>query len=230
MLYANIMMGEGNSIGRGGLGAIMGRKSLKAVIVSGGEEVAIADRRAFRPCPPDVMRLFRASPVIFGELGIAEYGTPALVDLMAPSGGWRPRRTFQIDRLRKIRQLFRPRHRRSAAPRKMAATAARSSARKVRRKGEPLPEYETVNHFGALNGISELTPSFKANTLCNELGLDTISAAATASAWGEARGRFPDAPEVPDSLGDIAYRRGEGNCSHWVPVGPWRNWGDRNSP
>jgi aldehyde:ferredoxin oxidoreductase len=76
--------------------------------------------------------------------------------------------------------------------------------------GEPLPEYETVNHFGALNGISDLSAIVKANSLCNELGMDTISAAATLSAFGEARGRFPDAEEVSALLADIACRRGEG--------------------
>jgi aldehyde:ferredoxin oxidoreductase len=76
--------------------------------------------------------------------------------------------------------------------------------------GEPLPEYETVNHFGALNGISDLNAIVRANTLCNELGMDTISAAATLAAFGEARGRFPDAQEVPELLRDIAYRHGSG--------------------
>jgi len=32
--FANIMTGEGNSVGRGGLGAIMGAKGLKAVVVN----------------------------------------------------------------------------------------------------------------------------------------------------------------------------------------------------
>ena len=40
--------------------------------------------------------------------------------------------------------------------------------------------------------------------------MDTISAAATLSAWGEARGRFPAAAEVAELLVEIAWRRGEG--------------------
>src|SRR5690606_34682420 len=74
VLFANIMMGEGNSVGRGGLGAVMGAKGLKAVVVNGDIPVAVADRERFDRARQDVMRLFRASPVIFGELGIAEYG------------------------------------------------------------------------------------------------------------------------------------------------------------
>src|SRR5512141_1987037 len=41
--------------------------------------------------------------------------------------------------------------------------------------------------------------------------MDTISAAATLSAWGEARGRFPSPEEIGPLLHDIAHRRGEGD-------------------
>ncbi len=50
----------------------------------------------------------------------------------------------------------------------------------------------------------------KANDLCNDLGMDTITAAATLSAWGEIRGAFPTAEEIPGLLNDIALRRGDG--------------------
>ena len=43
VLYAAIMMGEGNAVGRGGLGAVMGSKNLKAISVNGDRKTAIAD-------------------------------------------------------------------------------------------------------------------------------------------------------------------------------------------
>src|SRR5512143_2577891 len=82
VLFSSIMMGEGNAVGRGGLGAVMGAKNLKAVTVDGRQPTGVADRARFDRAREDVMRLFRASPVIFGEFGIALFGTPALVDLM----------------------------------------------------------------------------------------------------------------------------------------------------
>ena len=82
VLFSNIMMGEGNAVGRGGLGAVLGTKNLKAITVDGDLRTPVANRERFDRARADVMRLFRASPVIFGELGISEYGTPALVDLM----------------------------------------------------------------------------------------------------------------------------------------------------
>jgi aldehyde:ferredoxin oxidoreductase len=73
-----------------------------------------------------------------------------------------------------------------------------------------LPEYETVSHFGALNNIDNLAAIVTSNDICNNLGLDTITAAATLSAWGEIRGRFPTADEIPLLLEDMALCRGEG--------------------
>lgn len=210
VLFANIMMGEGNSVGRGGLGAVMGRKKLKAVIVDGDGATAVADQSRFDHARQDVMRLFRASPVIFGELGIAEYGTPALVDLM------RQRRMAPTENFRKTvfpdsGNYSGPAIRKACGAKKDGCFGCPIQCKKSTPQGEPLPEYETVSHFGALNGIADLHAIVKANTLCNELGLDTITAAATLAAWGEAKGRFPAAEEVALLLADIAHRRGEGD-------------------
>ena len=209
VLYAGIMMGEGNSAGRGGLGAVMGRKKLKAVLVDGNSATLIADKGRLEHASQDVMRLFRASPVIFGELGIATYGTPALVDLI------RQRRMTPTLNFRET--LFEGSSGYSGPAIRLeyqhiddGCYGCPIQCKKRASTGEQLPEYDTVSHFGALNGIKSLSAIVKANTLCYELGLDTISAAATISAWGEWRGRFADGEELPGLLEDIALRRGEG--------------------
>lgn len=209
VLFANIMMGEGNSVGRGGLGAVMGKKRLKAVVVNGARKTGIADRERFDRARTDVMRLFRASPVIFGELGLAEYGTPALVDLMkqrrmAPTENFRKTWFAESDR------YAGPALRRECRAVKDGCYGCPIQCKKSTPDGEHLPEYETVSHFGALNGIADIHAIVRANTLCNELGMDTISAAATIAAWGEARERFPEAREIDGILQDIAFRSGEG--------------------
>ena len=209
VLFANIMMGEGNSVGRGGLGAVMGAKRLKAVTVDGAGSVPLADAERFEHARQDVMRLFRASPVIFGELGIARFGTPALVDLM------RQRRMAPTENFRKT--VF-PASGNYSGPAILRDYQAKNDGcfgcpiqcKKSTPQGEHLPEYETVSHFGALNGISSLAAIVKANTLCNDLGMDTITAAATLAAWGEIRGRFPSAEEVPGLLRAAAGRYGDG--------------------
>ena len=209
VLYAGIMVGEGNVSGRGGPGAIMGKKGLKAVVVDGDLSTMVADQCRFERAHEDVLRLFRASPVIFGEFGIAEYGTPALVDLM------RQRRMAPTENFRKTvfegsADYSAPAIRRACHPVNAGCYGCPIQCRKNSPAGESLPEYEALSHLGALNGISSLSAIIRANTICNDLGLDAISAASTIAAWGERRGRFADADEIPALLTDIAFRRGKG--------------------
>jgi aldehyde:ferredoxin oxidoreductase len=210
VLFSSIMMGEGNAVGRGGLGAVLGRKNLKAITVDGNRPVTVADRGRFDRARADVLRLFRASPVIFGELGISEYGTPALVDLM------RQRRMAPTENFRRTvfdgsEAYSGPTIRAVYGAKKEGCFGCPIRCKKRASDGRSLPEYETVSHFGALNGISDLHAIVRSNDACNDLGMDTISAAATLSAWGEARGRFPSPERIVPLLHDIAHRRGEGD-------------------
>jgi len=209
VLFANIMTGEGNSVGRGGLGAVMGAKNLKAVTVNGDRKPTIADPEMFDKARADVMRLFKASPVIFGALGIAEFGTPVLVDLMAQRR-MAPTENFRKTYFAQSGAYSGPAMKEACGAKKDGCYGCPIQCKKSDRDGRHLPEYETVSHFGALNNCHDLHAIVKANHLCNDLGLDTITAAATLSAWGEIRGRFPSADDIPRLLSDMALRRGDG--------------------
>jgi aldehyde:ferredoxin oxidoreductase len=209
VLFANIMMGEGNSVGRGGLGAVMGAKNLKAVVVDGDQKTEIADHVLFDKARQDVMRLFKASPVVFGPLGIAEFGTPVLVDLMAQRR-MAPTENFSKTFFANSGNYSGPAIKEACGAKKEGCYGCPIQCKKSATDGKHLPEYETVSHFGALNNIDDLRSIVTANNRCNELGLDTITAAATLSAWGEIRGQFPTAKEIPGLLEDMALRRGGG--------------------
>jgi aldehyde:ferredoxin oxidoreductase len=77
--------------------------------------------------------------------------------------------------------------------------------------GRRLPDYDTLSHFGALNGIDSLTAILASSIACFDLGLEPVSAAATISAWGEWRGKFADGAEMGKLLADIAHRKGDGD-------------------
>ena len=209
VLFANIMMGEGNSVGRGGMGAVMGSKNLKAITVNGDKKTAIADPAHFDNARQDIMRLFKASPVIFGPLGIAEFGTPVLVDLMAQRR-MAPTENFRKTFFEHSGNYSAPTIKDACGAKKEGCYGCPIQCKKSSDNGKPLPEYESVSHFGALNNVDDLHAIITANDLCNELGMDTITAAATLSAWGEIRGAFPDAGEIPGLLSDIAMRQGDG--------------------
>lgn len=209
VLYACIMTGEGNSIGRGGLGAVMGSKNLKAITVSGDGKTTVADPELFDKARRDVSRLFKASPVIFGPLGIAEFGTPVLVDLMAQRR-MAPTANFSKTFFERSGHYSGPALKETCSAKKDGCYGCPIQCKKSSSDGDHLPEYETASHFGALNNIDDLRSIVASNHLCNELGLDTISAAATLSAWGEIRGHYPLAEEIPEMLQSIAVKKGDG--------------------
>jgi len=199
----------GRYAGRGGMGAVMGSKNLKAVTVNGDRKTDIADPALFEKARQDIMRLFKASPVIFGPLGLSEFGTPVLVDLMAQRR-MAPTENFRKTWFEHSANYSGPTIKDACGAKKDGCYGCPIQCKKSSKVGKPLPEYETVSHFGALNNVKTLHAIITANDLCNELGMDTITAAATLSAWGEIRGAFPTVGEIPGLLGDIAQRRGEG--------------------
>lgn len=209
VLFATIMMDKGNASGRGGLGAVMGNKNLKAVTIRGECKTAIADPTLFEKAAQDIMRLFKASPVIFGPLGLSEFGTPVLVDLMAQRR-MAPTENFRKTWFEHSATYSAPAIKEAYAAQKVGCGDCPIQCMKASASGAPLPEYETLSGFGALNNIDSLRDIVMANDLCNKLGMDSVSAAGTLSAWGEIRESFPSAKELPGLLNDIALRRGDG--------------------
>ncbi len=209
--FANIMVGGKNSAGRGGLGAVMGAKNLKALVVKGSKKPTVADPAAFRKAQEDVMRLLRASPVVLGEMGLGAYGTATLVDIvdqrrMAPTENFR--KTFFPE----ARAYSGPALTKEYGAKKHGCIGCPIQCKKITSCGRPMPEYETLSHFGALNANADAESIVKANLLCNDLGMDTITAAATLAAYGEARGRFLPPDEIIEMVQKTARREGDGDA------------------
>jgi len=209
VLFANIMVNGSNSVGRGGLGAVMGAKNLKAIVVEGSKKTEIADRASFKKGQEETIRLFKASPIIYGELGIREFGTPALVDLMKQRR-MTPTENFKKTFFEEANNYSGPSLKRTFKAKKEGCFGCPIRCKKVDSCGRALPEYETVSHFGALNGNSDIHSIVKSNELCNLLGMDTISMAATIAAYGEAKGRFFAPDEIVGLVRKTAGREGEG--------------------
>ena len=210
--FANIMLGGANSAGRGGLGAVMGAKNLKAIVVDGSGKVTIADAQAFKKAQDDVMRLLRASPVVMGELGLGEYGTATLVDIVGQRK-MAPTENFKKTFFPEARAYSGPSLKREFGFKKHGCAVCPIQCKKLTSCGRPVPEYETLSHFGALNANSDAESIVKANLLCNNLGMDTISAAATLAALGEAQGKFLTGDQILEMLQKTAYRREDGEMT-----------------
>ena len=210
VLYANIITAEGSAAGRGGLGAVMGAKRLKGIQIVGDQPLVVADPAGVERGVDDVMRLLKASPVIFGDLGFAEYGTPALIDLLAqrrmvPTNNFR--KTFFAETSRYAAPALRRRYQPVSQGCHNCPIACKKATRDQRR----LPEHGSLSHFGALLGISDPDSIVAACRLCNDLGMDTLSAAATLAAFSEASGECVRAEGLQQWLQQIAMRQEDGD-------------------
>ncbi|MBN2153399.1 MAG: aldehyde ferredoxin oxidoreductase family protein [Candidatus Lokiarchaeota archaeon] len=200
VLFANIENDYHHALGRGGLGAVLGSKNLKAVVVDAGEKAAqvptsVAHPDALKVIVQEINKRIQASPMT-GK-GLKIFGTAQLVNLMNAMGIF-PINNFQqgthpeADKISGdaiIEQIFQ-----SNTACHMCPIACGKLTRTGTGEGKG-PEYESVWALGADCGIFDLEAVTNANYACNELGLDTITAGATIACAMELneRGKLPAA-------------------------------------
>jgi aldehyde:ferredoxin oxidoreductase len=213
--YATIS-NDGRHAGRGGLGAVMGAKRLKALVLRGDVPTSLADRERVTKLARELsQRSLGAATAKYRELG-------TVANLMAFNRiGALPTRNFQSGRFERAEEL-------SAEDLKPVRERARASCASCTigcehiygfgRGGETRIEYENLFALGPLCGVSDPEFVLAASRRCDELGLDTVSAGGTIAFAMECaeRGILPDAPRFGDAEGllalldDIAQRRGLG--------------------
>jgi aldehyde:ferredoxin oxidoreductase len=207
---------DGRHAGRGGLGAVMGAKRLKAIVVSGNVATPIADpKRLARLSRSLAERSLGPATAKYRELGTA--GNLMTFNRLAAL----PTRNFRQSRF-DAAEILSAEHLGPARRQTRAACASCTIGcehRYASRDGRSTRlEYENLFALGPLCGIADPDLVIEASRLCDELGLDTISAGATAAFAMECRerGLLPDAPVFGDGeallalLRDIAHRRGLG--------------------
>ncbi len=184
VLFASIMNDRHRAAGRSGVGAVMGSKNLKAVVVRGREPVPLHDPEGFRAVCKELMRKFKEANAE-GPPPLRTYGT-AVTAAATNNYGVFPTRNFQEGQFEgtdKIdgQALTRLYLKQAKACHACPIACGRGTAVEdgpYQGAGEG-PEYETVYSLGSNCGVDDLAAITKANYLCNELGMDTISMGAT---------------------------------------------------
>jgi aldehyde:ferredoxin oxidoreductase len=175
-LLASIINERGHAAGRGGPGAVMGSKKLKAVVALGDRGTPVADTAGANEAKKEWMTFVADAPLTKDAL--KEWGTPVLVKIINAYGAW-PTRNFQqgffVDDDSLSAQTLKERFFVKREPCAACAIGCSRATRTSKRQGKG-PEYETIWAFGALCGVGDLEAVAHANYNCNELGLDTISA------------------------------------------------------
>jgi aldehyde:ferredoxin oxidoreductase len=222
---AGVMGGKKAIAARGGLGAMMGSKNLKAVICTGRGKVEYFDEAATTAHRKEQNAYLVQSKVI-GTLG--RYGTPLLYRPSNILGAIRTKNSQlnawddtlvaeEIDKhVAKMASCFNC----------VVHCRARNTVDDgLGHNGGEGPEYSSIGTIGANLGISGTENVIRLSNMCNELGLDT-SSAGSIIAWaielyekgivtkemtGGRELRFEDYDLVTDLLQDISERRGLGD-------------------
>ena len=214
--YATISH-DGRHAGRGGLGAVLGAKRIKAVAVRAATKVAPAHPEAVLAAARDLRaRSFGPATAKYRELG-------TLANLLAFNAiNTLPTKNFQTATFAEAPQLaaedlagMRQVARNSCA----SCTIGCEHIYSARGGKKMRVEYENVFALGPMCGVSDPDAVLTASGRCDELGLDTISAGGTI-AWAmecAERGlidapwlRFGDADALLRALDEIGERRGLG--------------------
>jgi aldehyde:ferredoxin oxidoreductase len=177
---AAIMSDKHRAAGRGGLGAVMGSKKLKAIVVKGTRKIEVANSHAFQEEVKLVSDILRRNPVTGDSL--TRYGTATLITTINKAGVF-PTKNFQEGIFEEAEKISGEVISNKLLVRRKGCFACPIACGRVikltrgfkRGQISEGPEYETVWAFGAQCGISDIEEIALANDLCNSYGLDTIS-------------------------------------------------------
>ena len=177
--YAAIMNDHHRAAGRGGVGAVMGSKNLKAVVVHGTKEVPQAD-------PEKLKETFKTATATVKEKSQAfsKYGTSMVVGITGKAGTI-PTRNMQTGYFPEYEKIggdtlvnnYKTKD--TACARCPLHCGNMTKATKDYQAETEGPEYETLAMFGSNLGNTNLESIIMANNICNEYGMDTISCADT---------------------------------------------------
>ncbi len=220
--FACIKSDRWRSLGRCGLGAVLGSKNLKGLSFSGRRKASLADEAGLRELTKEISRRHKDSPV---TANYRKLGTPMQVAVTNTQNCF-PTRYWSSGRLEgweKISADYMQRYfevKPHACPNCFLMCTKLSTIKEGRHRGLVLegPEYETIYALGGLNAIDSLEEVAWLNDLCDRLGLDTMSAGNMSAFAVEARKRgrlpFPIDYNQPDRVAElfglIARREGVG--------------------
>ncbi len=216
--YACVFGGLGNFAGRGGLGAVMGSKNLKAVAVRGDKKVKVANENEIL----NLMEVFKVrvtwNPVL--SKALAFFGTSMLLSIINEHEIL-PTKNFQYGRFDKAEKISAEVLSKIVVGRRScyACPIACKRVTKTRRMHGEGPEFETLGSLGSMLMVDDVEAVAELNYLCNELGLDTISTGGVIACAMELsekgiigeKIRWGDAEKIRELIFNIAYRRNLGS-------------------
>jgi aldehyde:ferredoxin oxidoreductase len=237
--FAGIFSMSNRANGRTGMGAVMGSKNLKAVVVRGKNRPVAADRASLIK-----LAKWGADNLDDSDIsGLAKYGTAETTGSNQASGtlptynynsgvfdGWEPiDGTTMYDTV--LRGAAEGKQDRDGRDTCYACTVRCKRVVEItegKYKVDPHyggPEYETTSTFGNYCAVDDLAAICKANELCNKYGMDSISCGATISWAFEAFNEGKLSLEDTDGL-DLSWGNAESMVALVEKIAEREGFGD----
>jgi len=225
---------RGAIAGRGGIGAVLGAKRVKAVVVSGTRKMSLAD-------PGTLNTLYKStySGMLTGTKALSTFGTAFLVNPINTMGalGTKNLATEVFEAAEAISgERFKDLYwERDTTCLKCPVACGKDfhvNDGEFAGTRWKMPEYESIFALGSMLENANAPSLIKANELCDQLGMDTISMGVTVAFALECAEqgllsprdlgrelRWGDYQAMLQLIADTAYRRGFGDQ---LAEGSWR--------
>jgi aldehyde:ferredoxin oxidoreductase len=220
--FAVIESEHGRSLGRAGIGAVMGSKKLKGIAFHGKKRREIADPSSLKRLSRAFKERVKGNEIIYMY---KKYGTPMLVSIMNTIGafptqywskgtleGWEGISAESLMERCQVSSI--------ACPSCFMSCGKISEVKQGRHRGLRImgPEYETIYAFGGLCMVNSIEEIIYLNDLCDRLGIDTITAGNLAAFAIEASKskkikdnlHYGEVDGIAEILTKIAYKKGVG--------------------
>jgi aldehyde:ferredoxin oxidoreductase len=176
VLFAHINHDYGRQAGRGGVGAVLGTKKVKAIVLHGTKSIPVADLQGYKQAGMDLFKACKEAEILKEW---QSYGTTMVVSWCDEVGAL-PTRNFTAGSFELGKNLYAPVMRKTIVVTDKGCFGCPSPCGKyshMRRYNTYVegPEYETIGMLGSDLGLGNIEDVAQANLLCDDLGIDTIS-------------------------------------------------------
>jgi len=203
--FASIMTTESRAFGRGGLGAVMGAKNVKAITFDGESPPSISI--------PDIQSEIHREAATSDSI-MKRQGTTSVTDLANEVEGM-PTRYWSERQFEGIEGINGDAVEGKKYKKGTCSQCAFACKLPTRDEGTGLetegPEFETVMAFGSNCAVDDIVDVMKSNEQCDTLGMDTISCGNTVAAYLASEDAFGDTELIHETVEKIAYREGVGD-------------------
>ena len=220
--FACIKVDKWRSLGRGGMGAVLGSKNIKGIAFAGKKTCPIANEQLLREIIKDLAKKGRGN---LSTKAYQKYGTPMQVAVTNDqkcfptrywsSGYFEKWESLSADYMQENFEV-----KRNGCPNCFLQCTKWARVKAGRHKGLELdgPEFETIYAIGGLNAVEGLEEVAWLNVVCDRLGLDTMSAgnisAFAIEAYRRGKTDFQIDYNQPDKIAElfelIAHSKGIG--------------------